>query len=232
VRSVGDAIADLHRIKELGLKGVMLPSQPSCDIDYDHRDFDALWDVAVELELPLSFHVLTGRGPHQLAAPPRGGKLAGFGSILRDLQDIAGLFVFGQIFERHPGLRVVLVESDAGWVPHFCSRMDHAYKRHRFWMKANELSRLPSEFFHEHVYTTFQDDWVALQNLDLLNPRHLMWANDYPHSDSTWPWSHQLLEHHLQGVSEEQIGWILRENVRNLYRLDVEIPVTERHAVE
>jgi len=40
---------------------------------------------------------------------------------------------------------------------------------------------------------TFQDDWVALKLVDMLNPRRLMWANDFPHSDSTWPWSRELL---------------------------------------
>ena len=33
-----------------------------------------------------------------------------------------------------PTLRVVCVEADAGWVPHFMYRMDHAYKRHRNWL--------------------------------------------------------------------------------------------------
>jgi predicted TIM-barrel fold metal-dependent hydrolase len=155
-------------------------------------------------------------------APPRGGKLAGFGGILRDLQDIAGLYIFGKIFERHPNLRVVLVEADAGWAPHFCSRMDHAYKRHRFWMKAGELKRLPSEYFYDQVYMTFQDDWVALKNLDILNPRRLLWANDYPHSDSTWPWSHEVLAHHTAHMTDEQIAWILRENVKDLYKLQID----------
>lgn len=225
VRSVKDAIADLHQIKEFGLKGVMLPSEPSCDMDYDDPAFDPLWEVAIELGLPLSFHVLTGRGPHKLSKPPRGGMLAGFGSIIRELQDVAGLFIFGRVFERHPDLRIVLVESDAGWVPHFCSRMDHAYKRHRFWMKAEPMAKLPSEYFHENVYTTFQDDWVALQNLDLLNPQRIMWANDYPHSDSTWPWSHQLLEHHLAHLTEQQVDWVLRDNVKQLYKLDIDTGV-------
>lgn len=221
VRTVKDAIADLHKIKALGLKGVMLPAQPFGEVDYDHADFDPLWQTAVELELPLSFHVLTGRGPHQLAKPPRGGKLAGFGSIIRELQDIAGLFVFGRIFERHPALKLVLVEADAGWIPHFCSRMDHAYKRHRYWMKAQALSKLPSEFFYDNVYATFQDDWVALRNLDILNPRRIMWANDYPHSDSTWPWSHQVLGHHMEGLSPDLVGRVLRDNAKELYRLDL-----------
>lgn len=231
-RSPEDVIDDFHQIRELGLKGVMMPSAPSSDIDYDHPDYDKAWDCAVELGLPLSFHVLTGRGAADLTtAPPRGGKLAGFGTIVRELQDIAGLFIFGRVFERHPDLRVVLVESDAGWAPHFCSRMDHAYKRHRFWMKTGEFRKLPSEYFLENIYMTFQDDWVALKNIDLLNPARLLWANDYPHSDSTWPWSHELLAHHMAHLTDEQVDMVLRENAKALYRLDIDTSVARSRAV-
>ena len=73
-------------------------------------------------------------------------------------------------------------------------RMDHAYKRHRYWLPpGQELSKLPSEYFRENIYTTFQDDCVAFQTADLMNWRRLMWANDFPHSDSTWPWSQEML---------------------------------------
>ena len=231
-RTPEDMIDDFHQIVELGLKGVMVPSVSGCDRDYDHPDFDKAWACAVELGLPIGFHVLTGRGAADLTfAPPRGGKLAGFGTIVRELQDIAGLFIFGRIFERHPGLRLVMVESDAGWAPHFMARMDHAYKRHRFWMKTGEFSRLPSEYFRENIYMTFQDDWVALKNIDLLNPARLLWANDYPHSDSTWPWSHELLAHHMANLTDAQVDMILRENVKQLYRLDIDTSLAARTAL-
>ena len=77
------------------------------------------------------------------------------------------------------------VEADAGWVPHYMYRMDHAYKRHRNWLAPGiSLSKLPSEYFAEHIYVTFQDDWTAFRQADDMNWRRLMWANDFPHSDS------------------------------------------------
>ena len=75
--------------------------------------------------------------PHRAArAPVRGPKINGFLSIVRGCQDVMGTFVFGGVFERHPDLKVVCVEADAGWVPHYMYRMDHAYERHRNWMPA------------------------------------------------------------------------------------------------
>jgi predicted TIM-barrel fold metal-dependent hydrolase len=79
---------------------------------------------------------------------------------------------------------------------------------------------LPSEYFRENVFVTFQDDWVAFKMTGMCNPRRLMWANDFPHSDSTWPWSQDLLRVHTQSLNEQEIGWILRDNVRELYKLN------------
>ena len=150
---------------------------------------------------------------------PRGPKINSFLSIIRGCQDIMGMLVYSGVFERHPKLRVVCVEADAGWAPHFMYRMDHAYKRHRYWMKGKELRRLPSEYFRDHIALTFQDDWTAFQFANLMAPNQLMWANDFPHSDSTWPWSKDVIADqtsHLDPVLKKRI---LHDNVAELYKL-------------
>jgi predicted TIM-barrel fold metal-dependent hydrolase len=214
--SPADGIADLHRIKALGLRGVMMPGVPGVE-DYDSPIYDPFWRAAVELGLPLSFHILTTK-----AGKTRGPAMAGFLSIVRGCQDIMAMLVLGGVFERNPELRIVCVEADAGWVPHFMYRMDHAYKRHRYWLPpGQELSRLPSEIFAEHIYTTFQDDWTAFAHADDMNWRRLMWANDFPHSDSTWPWSQDLLREHAGRLQPEQQRAILCGNAAELYGIDV-----------
>jgi uncharacterized protein len=224
VRNVGEAIEDFRRIKEMGFKGVMMPGSPATAEDYDDPSFDPLWRAAAELELPISFHILTGnRGTNALADGSkmhRGPRIAAWQAVIRGCQDIIGMFIFGRVFERHPDLKLVCVEADAGWAPHFMYRMDHVYKRHRAWLKCDEMKKLPSEYFRENVFVTFQDDWVAFKMTDMCNPRRLMWANDFPHSDSTWPWSQDLLKQHTQSLNEQEIGWILRDNVRELYKLN------------
>jgi predicted TIM-barrel fold metal-dependent hydrolase len=223
VRSVAEAVDDFRRIKEMGFKGVMLPGSPATAEDYDDPSFDPLWRTAVELGLPISFHILTGsRGTNALADGSRmhrGPRIAAWQAVIRGCQDIIGMFIFGRVFERHPELRLVCVEADAGWAPHYMYRMDHVYKRHRAWLKCDEMKKLPSEYFRENVYVTFQDDWVAFRMTGLCNPHRLMWANDFPHSDSTWPWSQELLREQTKTLSNDEIAWILRDNVRELYRL-------------
>jgi len=217
MRSVEEGIEDLRKIKELGLKGVMMPGNPAV-ADYDDKAYDPFYEAAVDLGLPLSFHILTSRNDN---FQTRGPRLNGFLSIIRGCQDIIGTFILGGVFERHPKLKVVCVEADAGWVPHYMYRMDHAFERHRYWLTAGTLSKMPSEYFRENVYTTFQDDWVAFQVKDLCNIRRLMWANDFPHSDSTWPWSQEILAKQAAKLTEQERNLILHDNVAELYHLGV-----------
>ena len=215
MRTPQEGIEDIERMKDLGLRGVTMPGEPGVE-DYDSPIYDEFWAATVELGMPPSFHILTMRSERT-----RGPKMNGFLSIVRGCQDIMGMLVLGGVFERNPSLRVVCAEADAGWVPHFMYRMDHAYSRHRNWLPAGqELSRPPSEYFAEGVYVTFQDDWTAFRFASDMNWRRLLWANDFPHSDSTWPWSQELLEKHTADLSAAQKDAILTDNTAALYGID------------
>ena len=209
-------IDDLIQMKKLGMSGVMMPGNPQLE-DYDSEIYDPFWEACIDLQLVPSFHILTTGADS--GAGRRGPKMNSFLSIIRGVQDVMGMFVLGGVFERHPRLKVVCVEADAGWVPHYMYRMDHAYKRHRAWLTA-PVERLPSEYFREHIYLTFQDDFVAFRNADQMNWRRLCWANDFPHSDSTWPWSQGMLDEQTKHLSTEQIRGILCDNVAELYSID------------
>jgi uncharacterized protein len=220
LRSVAEGVDDLARIAALGLRGAMLPGFPASDDegDFDDRRWDPLWRAAIELDLPLSFHILTSND--NIASPQyRGPKMNSFLGIIRGCQDIIGTLIFGGVFERHPELRVVCVEADAGWVPHWMYRADHAFKRHRNWLTADALSRLPSAYFRDNVYVTFQDDSVAFRVVDLCNAERLMWANDHPHSDATWPDSQAVVTEHTAGLAPDVRDDILWRNCARLYGL-------------
>lgn len=216
IRTIKEGIADLERIKAMGFKGVMMPGNPG-ELDYDNPSYDALWEAAVALDIPLSWHILTSSSDS--INQHRGPKINGFLSIIRGCQDIMGMLIFSGVFARHPKLKVVCVEADAGWAPHFMYRMDHAYKRHRYWMKGQELPRLPSEYFRDNISLTFQDDYVAFKLADMLAPQQLMWANDFPHSDSTWPWSKDVIAEQTAHLDAGQRQRILHDNVAALYKL-------------
>ena len=196
----------------------MLPGVPP-QADYDDPMYDELWEAIIDLGLPPAFHILTSRSDTPGADHVRGPRLNSFMSIVRANQDIIGTMIFGAVFERHPALRIVCVEADAGWAPHWMYRADHGYDRHRNWLTAGELTRRPSEWFASNVYLTFQDDWVAFRTADLMNSERLMWANDFPHSDATWPESPRLLAEHAAHLDESTRRRILHDNAAELYRV-------------
>ena len=220
VRTIEDGIRELQAIKALGLRGVMLPGEAHVE-DYDHACYDPFWQAAIDLELPISFHILTSRADNLGKSDKgRGPKINTFMQVIRGNQDIMGMLCFGAVFERNPQLQVVCVEADAGWVPHFTYRMDHAYHRHRFWLETGAITRPPSEYFYENIYVTYQDDFSATDKADDRLLKRIMWANDFPHSDSTWPRSQEVLREMVGDLGQAQRDWILHDNVAQLYRLD------------
>jgi predicted TIM-barrel fold metal-dependent hydrolase len=222
MRSPEEGIKDLEKMKAMGMAGVMLPGEPAQE-DWDSPIYGEFFDACVDLALVPSFHILTSSADSLNKS--RGPKMNNFLSIIRGNQDIMGMFVLGGVFERHPRLKIVCVEADAGWAPHFMYRMDHAWKRHRKWLTA-KVDRLPSEYFAEHIYMTFQDDFVAFRTADQMNWRRLCWANDFPHSDSTWPWSQEMLTEHTAHLTPEQTRAILCDNTAELYGIDTsKLPV-------
>jgi uncharacterized protein len=217
VLSVDSAIADFKKAKEMGMVGMMMPGDPIHE-DYDHQDYDALWECATDLDLPVCFHILTGRAG-SLHIKPRGHAMNSFLGIIRAVQDIVGLMVLGGVFERHPELKLVVAESDAGWIPHYMHRMDHAAKIHAEDGIVKGLSKLPSEYVKKNVWATFQDDRTAFESLHMIDYKHLLWASDFPHTDSTWPGSLELIADQTAKLNEVQLQAILRDNTAELFNL-------------
>ena len=224
LRSVAEGVEDLRRIKAMGLVGVLLPGAPPIEADWHSSEFDPLWEAAQDLGLPVSFHTLASGRNRQDAPRLLMGQVSNvdFGmAMVRANQDVLASFVLGGVFERFPRLKLVCVEAGAGWIPDFLYRMDHFHHLHGARNGLMALARKPSEYFLDNVYVTFQDDPVALALTGLLNPKRLLWANDYPHSDATWPWSRNVLAEHLKPVPAEERRWILHDNVKALYDLPV-----------
>lgn len=217
VLSVDAAIADFQRAKAMGFVGMMMPGDPIHE-DYDHPDYDALWECATDLDLPICFHILTSRAGN-INMKHRGHALNNFLGIIRAVQDVVGLMVLGGVFERHPKLKLVVAESDVGWLPHYMYRMDHAARINFEDSIVRGLSKLPSEYIRSNVWATFQDDMTAYHMLNLFPYEHLLWASDFPHTDSTWPHSRALIEEQASHLTEEQKQAIYRDNVARVFNL-------------
>ena len=128
--------------------------------------------------------------------------------------------VYSGVFERHPGLQVVSVEQDVAWAPYLLGRMDLIYTEraaqtpYRF-----EGGKLPSDFMRGNVNYSFQEDILGIRDREMIGMDRLMWGSDYPHAESTFPKSREILESILDGVPEDEQEMIVGGNCARLYKL-------------
>ena len=131
----------------------------------------------------------------------------------------AALLSCSGILERHPGLHIVLVEVNAGWMAWTMSTLDEYYQAHAGWSKP-KLAELPSYYIRRQVHATFQDDPVALRNVELTGSDCLLWGNDFPHPESTYPNSNKVLDDLLDGVDIDVARAVVGTNAARLFGFD------------
>jgi uncharacterized protein len=120
---------------------------------------------------------------------------------------MAGLIWYG-VIEKHPKLKVVHVEADAGWVPYWLQRMEQHWRfsgnsEHEY------LTRRPTEYFKSNFYVAFRGDEPTMKAaLDLVGDDNFLWDTDYPHPDGTFPWGvGAMLEQPIPDASKRKILW-------------------------
>ncbi len=169
-------------------------------------------------EAPLHIHVgLVDEAPTDIYAPGRvtAGHAAG---DLRFLQAPAIMvqFLNSGVFDRVPGLDIVMVEVDAGWVPYVKEQLDNRFRRRAVTRDARHKP-LPSEVVSEHFHFTYITDHYAVANRHRIGVDRLMWSSDFPHSGSDWPDSWRCIDADYANVPSSERDQILAGNALRLY---------------
>jgi len=210
------AVNELQACHTLGLKGAMLTVASDDPNLYRGQSLDPFWAAAQDLDMPISLHVITNQQKNLDLRTEVASSLYHH-SIERSLSSLT----FGGVFMRFPGLKVVSAENDAGWAPYLMERMDFLYgdpRRHAYQdYPIKNKGVLPSEYMRRNVWYTFMRDHSAVYVRDLVGPSHLMWASDYPHNDSTWPNSQEVLGRLFHGVSTAHRRTMTADAAAELY---------------
>lgn len=219
-----DAAGELRRVHRLGLRAAMIPTDPGEGRSYDEAAYDVLWDAAASLGMPLSFHVGSPRtGPGHIAVFATDGRGAGAAAYRATqafwMQRSVATMVYAGVFERFPALRVAIVEHELSWLPHLLTMLDRTYTEyHQTTPCRFSNGKLPSDFFRSSIYTSFQEDRLGVQALPaLIGADTIMWGSDYPHAESTWPRSRELLDEVLAGADAHTRNRLVRGNAARLY---------------
>jgi uncharacterized protein len=216
------AIVEIERCHGLGLRGALLWQTPHPDLPFASRHYDRVWKAAAERSMPVGLHILTGFDysraqmraempvtPMEILHGAVNGKLSAVTDALFDL-------IFSGVFDRCGDLQLVLVENEVGWLPFVIDQYDYYFDRFRAKWPV-EIDRAPSRYFAEHVSATFFRDPLAGRLLASWGQCNLMWSNDYPHPNSTWPDSLRIVERMLDGLPSDVVARVTRGNAERLY---------------
>ncbi len=203
---------NLQELRGLGYHAIEIPSTPP-GVFYNGRGMEPLWDAIEESGYPLSFHI----GENVLT---RG--LGALGTFqmqqFAPFRRLFGLMTFSGILERHPRLKIVFTEGGIHWVPAALFDADRIYRDFETEMNP-KLANMPSYYWWQNCFATFQEDPVGMQLLPQIGVEKAIWASDYPHPESTLGYSAQVVRDVFAAAGEADGKRIVGGNALELWGL-------------
>jgi predicted TIM-barrel fold metal-dependent hydrolase len=209
-----EAIQEMERSKKLGHVGVSVAATAPPDKLYSDPYYNQFWEASQAMEMPINWHIFTGATENHGLPFRQGGSALSFAGVMFTVADI----IQSGVCERYPRLRFVVTEFETGWVGMMLKRLDWAYIRGG-GEKVFGLPLLPSEYWRRNFRVTFEDDPLGIMTRDFIGTETMMWGSDYPHGDSVFPHSMQVLSEILSDCTPEERYQMTVKNVVELYKL-------------
>ncbi len=224
LRDVQEASREARRcVRELGFKAITLNPEPVLPIPLHDEYYDPLWAEISDLGVPVGVHVAAGTSLSQVGTEyfPQwtvGRPLAAFtiGNMIACLS-----FVGGGVLARFPELRVVYLESGAGWAAFWLDRMKAGVQgASRKWDMPG-LALTPIEYFQRQCFIAADPDDPGIAQVQAtLGDDCIVTGTDFGHAEGMG-YMHALddiLE--LTALSDELRRMIMWDNPARLYALD------------
>lgn len=224
------AVREVRRCAAMGHKGILFTGEPQSYGQPILGDphWDPLWAVAVECDLPVSFHIGSGNMEGGLSREKMKtyGRMATFAELSVNLfmnngSQLCDLLMSG-VLARFPEIKFVSVESGIGWVPFVLEALDYQFRGNRVREERPDLALLPSEYFARNVYACYWFEQTAPRHLlDAVGADNILFETDFPHPTSLYGDEvHRCIETGLSECSSEVKHKILWENAKKLYRVE------------
>ena len=217
---------DIRELAKLGFKTAQIPSGIK-DSGYFEPRYEPIWAAADEVGLVPAIHTTSKQGEqrkHFEGPRPFDPRTASIGYAARHgvAEQFMGHLVFSGVFDRYPNLRVLLAEFDVGWVGHIYQQIDYEWGRASTYDQDRNINKLlPSEYMKRNFFFTFQDDRSGVLTTPVFGEDNYLWASDFPHGVTTWPYSQKTVDRNFQGITDEAKRKICRNNAINLFGLDL-----------
>ena len=210
---------EIHRLADQDCHAVSFHAEPHRFGMPDHHgdEWDPAWQACQDTGTVMVFHF--GAMPNFMPRTP-------FDVIPHSMPFQTAIFaselLWSPILRKFPTVKLALAEGGIGWVPYFLEKADFVYDHHHRWTGADFGDKLPSQVFREHVQTCFIDDDTGLRNREWIGVDTITWECDYPHSDSTWPQSPEVMMKMVAAtqLSDEDTHKVTWENACRWYQFD------------
>lgn len=221
---VAEEVIELRRaVEELGAVTVMLPN-PIEGKEWDQPEYEPLWNLGVELDLPFSLH---GTGSRS-GDPPLTQRYEERGSFYEaiyhamdfPMENMVALahFMFSGLLDRYPALKVSVLESNCGWLPFWLHRLESCSEGRQSLTFYNEPLRSSArEYFRRQCFIACDVDEPGIGfAIDYVGDDRIVFNTDYPHFDAPNP--KDVLPMMLaQPIAKESVKKILWDNSVKLY---------------
>jgi len=215
------AVAEVRRIAKKGARAISFLEAPHSQgwPSFLSGHWDPILKALVDEDMVLCLHIGGAYGLIQLAkeAPIDHQIVLPTQVTMLTAQDL----LFGPTLRRFPGLRVALSEGGIGWIPLYLERVDRHFTN-QSWIGSDFGGKLPSDVFREHFLACFITDRSGLKLREDIGIDIIAWECDYPHTDTTWPRSPEVLWGELAGaaVTDEEIDKITWQNTARFFNWD------------
>jgi hypothetical protein len=214
------AARELRRaVTELGLVAGFVRPNPCLGRSLSDRAYDVVWEAAEELSVPIGIHEGSSVSVPTLGSdrPFNPLILHAVSHSFESMLACAQLIAFGTL-ERHPGLRLLFLESSGGWGPFWLERLDE--QAESFGGFCPDMVLRPSEYFARQCAISFEVDEHTLSALaPFVGERRVVWGSDYPHHDATFPGAVEAIRTTVAPCRTATQAKVLGLNARRLYGL-------------
>ena len=211
---LSDAMSALRSAQKLGLRGVTLvhpPGGPGTSPGGEALEF---FQQAAEHGTVICLNEAFGG-----VAPDVSPRIAA-----GEAPVVAGFlprFAFSGVPESIPTLKLMLVNVDAGWLPHTLQNADLNYMRAAAsrTVQLADPEALPSEYVRRMLWLSFHEDRYAVLHRDYFGEHHLLWGAALPSDGGDWPDDEQQAHRMTAGLDQASRNRLLSENTLRLFNI-------------
>ena len=210
------AAAEVRRCAAKGARALCFTENPVPDglPGFYGDDWDSIWDAVTEAEMPVCMHI--GSSGFVPMPDPK----AGLGSaiVLANVGAMMSLvnMLLSPVCHKFPTIQIAYSEAGVGWIPAILERTDRQVERQR-WAGLDRGLK-PSDIFRRNMYACMIEEPIGLRYFEDVGADRILTETDYPHSDSTYPYTQKSCEEVYAGIPDDVVEAVTHGNAERLFR--------------